>query len=215
MSNRLWVLGTVLVSIALVVLGWFLGISPKLNEADAASAERASVDSQNLAQEAAIALLKDQFADLSTLKADLKKIQSAIPSSVSADTFFDQIVSAAASSGVLLDNITPLEAAAYGGSVDPTAAADPNAVQPETPTDPTLPVANLDASLTGRLFTAGVSIKVLGSADQVYAFTEALQKGARIFLLTDVNFTTDADQGATLTGFIFVVTDTAAAATPQ
>lgn len=217
MSNRLWVLGTVLVSIAIVVLGWFLGISPRLAEAEAASAEAASVDSQNLAQEAAIAMLKEQFADLDTLKSDLKKLQISIPATASTDKFFDQIVSAASTNSVVLDNITALEGAVYGGSVDPAAATDPNAVQPpdSTASDPNTTASGLDSSLTGRFFTVGISIKVLGDADPVYAFVESLQKGGRLFLLTDVNFTTDGEPGATLTGFLYVVTDAAAVATPQ
>jgi Tfp pilus assembly protein PilO len=217
MSNRIWVFGAVLVSIVIIVLGWFLGISPKLAEADVASSERANVDAQNVAQEAAIGLLKEQFADLDKVKAELKKLQESIPNSTSADTFIDSVAAAAVSNGVILDSVTPLEGAAYGGSVDPTAAADPTAVQPADPsvTVPNTASTTLDASLTGRFYTVGVSIEVLGGADQMYAFADTLQKNNRLFLVTDVTFSTDGEPGGKITGFFFVVTDTAAAATPQ
>ncbi|HPM53090.1 MAG TPA: hypothetical protein PK282_12730, partial [Rhodoglobus sp.] len=66
MSNRLWIFGAVLASIAIVVLGWVVGISPKLAEGDAAATQRQNVDSQNLAQEQANVLLKEQFSKIKT-----------------------------------------------------------------------------------------------------------------------------------------------------
>lgn len=214
MSNRLWVLGAVLVSIAIVVLGWFLGISPKLAEVGIATLERQSVEAQNTAQEEAIALLKLQFADIDAYEDDLKELQSSVPEESSLDTFFDTIVAESAANGLIVDNITALEGAVYGGSVDPTAATDPEAVQPAEPVaaDPNAPAAALDPGLTGRFFTVGVSIRVLGSADQVYALADNLQLGKRLFLVTDVSFNTDGEPNGTITGFVYVVTSASPAA---
>ena len=214
MSNRLWILGAVLASIAIVVLGWVVGISPKLAEGAAADAQRQNVDSQNLAQEQANALLKDEFAKIKTYQDELKKLQVSVPATDALDVFFDQIVADSAANGVILDNLTALEAAIYGGSVDPTAATNPDTVKPEesTAADPNAPAAGLSSALTGRFFTIGISLKVTGGADQVFALAKTLQAKERLFLVTDIQFTTDGEPGATMTGFIFVVADPPATA---
>jgi hypothetical protein len=214
MSNRLWVFGAVLASIAIVVLGWVLGISPKLSEGDAAIADRQNVESQNLAQEQVIVLLKDQFTKIDTFKKDLKGLQLSVPATVAVDNFADKVVSLAAAQEVVVDNLTTLEAAIYGGSVDPTAAANPDTVKPteSTAADPNAPAAALDGALAGRFFTVGVSLKVLGNADQVFSLVKALQEGERLFLVTDVDFNTEGEASGTITGFIFVVADPPAAA---
>jgi hypothetical protein len=214
MSNRLWILGAVLASIAIVVLGWVVGISPKLAEADTAAAQRQNVDSQNLAQEQANALLKDEFAKIKTYQDDLKKLQVSVPATDALGVFFDQIVADSTANGLVLDNLTALEAAIYGGSVDPTAATNPDTVKPaeSTATDPNAPASGLSPTLTGRFFTIGVSLKVTGNADQVFALAKTLQAKERLFLVTDIQFTTDGEPGATITGFIFVVADPPAAA---
>ncbi|MFM9877193.1 MAG: hypothetical protein ACKVOG_05000 [Rhodoglobus sp.] len=208
MSNRLWVLGAILVSAAIIVLGWFLGISPKLAEASTSAGERQNVEAQNQAQEAAIALLKQQFAAIDDQKSKLKDLERAIPEAPELDTLIDFIVAASAANGVVVDNVTTLEGALYGGSVDPTAAADPAAVQPAEPgvTDPNAPPAAVDAGVVGRFFTVGISVKVFGSADQVFALVDSLQMGERLFLVTDVDFTTEGESAGTITGFVYVVT---------
>lgn len=161
MSNRVWILGAVLASIAIVVMGWVVGISPKLAEADTAAAQRQNVDSQNLAQEQANALLKDEFAKIKTYQDDLKKLQVSVPATDALNVFFDQIVADSTANGLVLDNLTALEAAIYGGSVDPTAATNPDTVKPaeSTATDPNAPASGLSPTLTGRFFTIGVSLK--------------------------------------------------------
>ena len=58
-GNRLWLLGTVAVIVIVVVLGWFLGISPKLAEGDAAISQIADVNAQNAVQQAALGQLKE------------------------------------------------------------------------------------------------------------------------------------------------------------
>lgn len=213
MSNRLWVLGTVLVSIALVVLGWVLGISPRLAEAGIAVTERQNVELQNQAQEAALALLKQQYEELDELEEELDDIQSSIPSKPATSEFFDQVLTTASAAGVAVEEIAALEGAIYGGSVDPAAATDSELVQPadgSAAPDPTL-----DGSLANRFFTIGVSIKVLGGADQVFSLVSALQEGERLFLVTDVDFTTGTEPRATITGFVYVVTDTTPAVPAQ
>ncbi|MCC6856437.1 MAG: hypothetical protein IT189_10300 [Microbacteriaceae bacterium] len=214
MSNRLWIFGAVLASIAIVVLGWVVGISPKLAEGDAAATQRQNVDSQNLAQEQANVLLKEQFSKIKTYQDELKKLQVSVPASAALDVFSDQIVTDAAANGLILTNLTSLEAAVYGGSVDPTAATNPDTVKPEesTAADPNAPAAGLNPSLTNRFFTIGVSLKVTGGADQIFTFAKGLQGDKRLFLVTDIQFTTDGEPGATITGFIFVVADPPAAA---
>lgn len=210
-SNRIWVFGALLLSVAIVGLGWLLGISPKLAEIDVAIAERTSVEQQNQAHEAVIAMLKGQFAQIDETQSELDELQLSIPGTSQLGTFFDDTAALVASHGLILDNLTALEGAAYGGSVDPNAPTGGGAVQPGdgTAVDPNAPAAPVDAGLAGRFFTIGIALKVLGTADQVFALTKAMQEDERLLLITDVDFTVDGgNQSAGITGFLFVVTAT-------
>ena len=48
-KNRLWIIGAVVVMVAIVALGWVVAIQPQLDAAAAADAQRATVDATNAA----------------------------------------------------------------------------------------------------------------------------------------------------------------------
>ncbi len=45
--NRLWIIGAVVVMVAIAALGWVVGVQPQLDAAAAADAQRATVDATN------------------------------------------------------------------------------------------------------------------------------------------------------------------------
>ena len=60
-KHRMWIVGAVLAIVAVLALGWFLGISPQLDEARAANTDRQNVEIQNAAYAAQLETLKKQF----------------------------------------------------------------------------------------------------------------------------------------------------------
>lgn len=206
-------LGVALASAAAIVLGWILGISPTLAQADLASSQAQAADSQNAVQQAALVKLKGQYDKLPELSAQLEKLQLAVPESANLDDFLDQLQEIAQSTGVSITSFVAAEGTLYGGGT----AAAPAAT---TPTPTPAPSGSSDAAgtaapaasagITNRLFSVPVTVAVKGTPEQVMAFTDASQKGIRFFLVTGDQFTGASSAeggGGTLTGFVFVVHD--------
>jgi len=78
-ANRIWYLIGGVAIIAILALGWFLGVSPQLAAAGTADAERATVEEENAAQNAILAQMKEQFAQLDVLTAELEELQVNVP----------------------------------------------------------------------------------------------------------------------------------------
>jgi hypothetical protein len=222
-GNRLWMLGVALASVAVIALGWILGISPTLAQADLASSQAQAADSQNAVQQAALVKLKGQYDKLPELSAQLKQLQLAVPETANLDDFLDQLQAIAQSTGVSITTFTAAEGTLYGGGTATAAAPAPTPTATATPapggtsaaSGTTAPAAS--AGITDRLFSVPVTVAVKGTPEQVMAFTDASQKGIRFFLVTGDQFTgaTSPDGGGgTLTGFVFVVHGAPAAVVP-
>jgi Tfp pilus assembly protein PilO len=216
-ANRIWVFGAAVVILAIVVLGWMLGISPKLAEADAASGDREAVEQQNDQQEAVLVVLREQFENLDDLKRQLKELQGELPDAPKVESFIEYATGVADSSGVVISNIKADEPVAYG--YDPAAPPPPAPAPSATPA----PTDGATADGTGAaavpttpapavvqpaaLYSIGISIEVQGSPEQVMAFSKQLQDGKRIFLPTAVAFSSGSAgvMGGTVTGYLFVL----------
>ena len=205
--NRLWVLGAVLLIGATAVLGWTLGISPKLTQASVADADRAAIETQNSAYEAQVATLKKQFEGIGDLKSNLAALRLAVPSAAEIPAFITQLDAIGQQHQVTLTDIkvndaqlyVPVAAAASTapsavapGTADATPAAGgtppPAAAAPVVPT-----VAEAAAALAPKpsaLVTAAnfvyvpVTLTIDGSYGNVLDFIEGLQKGTRLVLVT-------------------------------
>lgn len=221
-GNRLWILGASLAIAGIVVLGWLLGISPKLAEGDVAIASREAVEQQNAAQEAVLVGLKKQFEDLEGLKVELEDLQKQLPSNPEVEEFIGYVNDAAVLSGVVVSNIVAVEPTGYGATADgvaPPAAppAEGSGTTPEgDPATPATPAAGTPSAVGADLtsfFSVGVTIQVEGSPEQVMAFSKLLQESERVFLDSQVEFTSGSQGilGGSVTGFLFVLGSTAAA----
>ena len=115
------VLGGALVA-AIVVLGLFLGVLPRWQQAGAAESERRSVVLQNQGQEALIAALGAQRRQLPQLQAQVTALKQQIASGPHLEQLID--VAAALPAGAALRSITPVPGTAPPAS--PTASPSPN-----------------------------------------------------------------------------------------
>jgi Tfp pilus assembly protein PilO len=212
-NNRMWIIGTALLVVATVALGWTLGISPQLKAAATAAVETVSVDGQNVKNEADLEALKEKFSDIDSIRAELDALNISLPRDPQLATFIRQINSLAAQHAVTVQMITPTPAKIFAPEEAPAAApaADDAAEAPAaTDTDDVATTGTDDAAAAaaeevaratknvegGALVTIGMTIVVGGSYDAVLAFTQGLQQGDRLFMATGVSV---ADSGDTAT----------------
>ncbi len=198
-GNRLWLLGSIAAIATIVVLGWVLGISPKLLEVERAAAEQATVDQGNLAQQAALAQLKEQGANLDEVRAEVKKLQSDVPDEVLSEDFVDQVTSNSLAAGVVVKRITLGEATPWGSSLDSEGGS--STADQEGSAAPPYPTAE------EGVYTVSVTIEVVGEPLQVIAFSRLMQEGPRVFLNDTFSYAYKPDQKGTLTGYLFVYRD--------
>lgn len=215
-GNRLWTIGTAVLIVAIVVMGWFLVISPVVAQGRAAESQVAQIQSQNAAKQSSMKVLETQFATLPEQTAKLAALQMNVPDSADLGDFLDQIQGLAAASGVTVTNFAASEATAYGSGagavVAPPAAPAPTSSASAAPGATATkgaaegPAAVTGGDLSGKLFTVPISLAVTGSSQQIMAFAEAAQTGKRFFLVTGVSFNGDGvTTTGTVTGSIFVV----------
>lgn len=203
-GNSLWLLGTVAVMAAVVVLGWFLGISPRLAQVDSIGAELASVQQLNAIQESEIATLQQQDADIAELEEELDDLRTAIPTSVRAEDFVDAVAAVAARAGVTVTSIQFAKPGVWG--VAPDAAENPASTEAPADTDivplePPIPIG------PDGVFTVSVTIQVAGDPLAVIAFSRLIQEDARLFLLTGFDYAVSPDKTASIAGYLFVYAD--------
>jgi len=230
-GNRLFGLIVALLVVAVVLVGWFLGISPIVTQIAQANTERQNVEVLNQSHQAQLDLLKVQYEDMPELTKQLQTLQKSIPGSVLSDDFVDELQAIATASGVSISTLTIGEAVLYGTSADGTVAAptpDPEATddaeaaaeQPDATTEdvpadaPSGQPVTPGAELEGKFFTVPVSVNVSGPAPAVSAFIALCQESQRLFLLTRWDITGYSTGIATVavTGHTFVVRDPAAVA---
>ena len=219
-KNRMWIIASVLGIVAVLALGWMLGIQPQLSAAGQANDERATVEQTNMVQNAALTKLQKDFKSIDKLKADLSPLLASVPSGTEAPAFVRQIDAMAGASSVTLLGITMADPVAYApvaapavpapaGSATPTPAPTPEAVPAAAAAPVTAgmpPVTN--ALITGANFASlAVSIDVSGSYANVLNFVNSLQSGTRLVMVTGLKTAAITDAPgqvtATVSGLIY------------
>ncbi|MBX3088766.1 MAG: type 4a pilus biogenesis protein PilO [Cryobacterium sp.] len=202
MNSKTWLLLAALVSVGVLALGWFLGVSPKLTEMGDANQQREAVEAGNKAQEAKLAQLKAEFANIDEFKAQLAEAQLGLPPGDDLPTFLGQLHKLEAASGVVLTKFS----ASDGQQYIPAPGTKPNA----------LVKADNFVAIT-------IQLTVEGSRAQVIDFLSDLQNGQRLFLINKLNIenkaegtTSDSEGNSTsgytgsITGYVYVLVDPSA-----
>ena len=198
-GNRLWLLGTIAAVAVIVVLGWFLGVSPKLAGAEQATAEQLTVDQGNTIQQAEIDDLRQKDEDIDELRGAVEVLRKGIPESVLAEDFIDEIAADAIASGVTLKRITLSEPAPWGVELD--SAEGSSSAEDEGSAAPPAAVA------ADGVLTVSVTVEVTGPPEAVIAFSRLAQLADRLYLVDNFSFVGEPDLFSTLTGYLFVYVD--------
>jgi len=206
-KNRLWIIGSVLVMVALLVLGWFLGIQPQLAATATAIGQRVVVDQENAAHETSLAKLKKDFKEIDKLNEELVALSRSVPFGTEVPDYVDQLDALAKANKVTLKGLTVADPSAYtpvapavpvAPPAEPGAAAAPTGAPAATeapaeavPVPGAPPVTN--ERITAQNFASlGVNITIAGAYSDVLNFVNGLQTGSRLFLVTGLS--TKAEQ---------------------
>ncbi len=195
-NSRFWMLIAFVVSAAVLLMGWFLGISPKIDEANAAETQRANVETQNAGFQQTLDQLKSDSEKIDSIKSDLKEIQLQLPPDGDLSSFLGQLHELEVMSGVQLTSFSAGEGVPF--------VSVPNGT--DTVTSPLVTSENV--------IVIGVGLKVSGTKEQVLDFVHDLQFGKRLFLINSFSLQSgsDAEQGysGSITGFVYVLVDPSA-----
>ena len=226
-KNKLWLIGSVLVTSVIVVLGVLLGVQPQLDSMNGADASRAAVQSTNAGHVALLARLKHDFEDLDALTATAEALAESVPSGSAMPDFVDQLDAQAQAVGLTLTGMTVTEAQAYvpvlpevpaaaaatsTGSAAPdsegASAAASSAAAAATPA----PVALITES---NFAAFPLQITVTGTYAQVLEFVASLQSGSRLFLVHGIDTAQASGEealvNATISGLVYSLVAPAAA----
>ncbi len=186
--NRIIVIALVGLMVAVLALGWLVGVSPLLTQANSAMDEASNLTTVNNAGDAKVVVLKKQFADIDKLKATAVPLRASIPETVDAPTFLREIYAFCAQYGVTLTSVK------VGVPIDYVAPNAPgtNATTPTTPTATPTPAPTPGGSGTtsgtakSSLVLIPMKVIISGPYPNVMAFTDALQQGARLFFISKI-----------------------------
>jgi len=234
--NRIKMFAAMATAVAVLALGFFVGIQPQLSAASASREQQATVEAQNATIAATIEQLKADNEGMADLKATLGGLELKVPSTASMPSFLNQLDSMAATSGTVVTNFTAADAQAYDPAVvaEPTetetqdaagdttggAAATDAPVPAAASTSPEAPALVTDPSITAANFsTIAISVTVKGSYAAALDFVSRIQSGDRLFGLTSFASDGSSEGGAeasasdswTISGNVYVLQDAATA----
>jgi len=231
--NRIKMIIAALSGVAVLALGFLLGVQPQLTAASTAADQRISVESQNEGLRATLAQLVAENDKLSTLTTDRDTRRASVPAAADMPELIRQLDEMASQAGVPVTSFTTADAASYevpASTAAPTTEApadaaapaegeDAAAAAPVAPAAPTAPTTYTDPTITAANFsTIAVTVDIQGSYDQALDFVDRLQKGQRLFLVTAIT-SSEAEESAdgeaaaagtqtwTVGGLVFVMQD--------
>jgi Tfp pilus assembly protein PilO len=166
---RQWSLGTAVLFMLILLGSWFLLVSPKKSEAADIQTQTQTQLSQNDALRAKLVQLQQQSTKLADQEARLAAIRLHLPASLALSSYIRSMSTAASSSNVSLDALSPSEPAAV---IPPAAAGQTQA-----------------NSAAGSLMVVKVDIKASGSYFDLEQFVSKLENQQRSMLVTGFTIT--------------------------
>lgn len=233
--NRIKLIIAMVSGVAVLALGFFLGVQPQLTAASTAAEQKSTVDQQNEGIRAAVEQLIAENEGLSGLEAERDAKLASVPEAPDMPSLIRQLDAMAGQAGTMVTSFTaadPVSYAAPASATAPAAAAasaegtessegtddSADAAAAAAPADaalPTAPATVTDPSVTAANFsTIAVTVDIQGSYDQALDFVDRLQKGPRLFLVTAIT-SSEPEEGSetaegqtwTVGGLVFVMQD--------
>ena len=106
-TSQRWMLGAALVSVLLLIAGWFLLVTPQRSAAEQIRTDAEAQAAANVRAEAEIASLKAQYKDLPSLQQEEAQIRSRIPETPNMPALLRTLSTNAKTAGVTLVSVSP------------------------------------------------------------------------------------------------------------
>ncbi len=226
---KFWVIGTVVLTVLLVIAAYFLLIGPKRAEAADFRQQTEDTAASNAQLEAKIEQLKVQFAELPQRQAELAAIKQAMPEEAALPTLVRDLDAMASGAGVTLMSLAPGEPAPVGPPVGAAAPA-PAPAAGSAGEDGGTPAPSATAAAPSDLLASiPVSIVVVGDFYESELFLKNLQTDMpRAYLVTSLTVqaekeadasggkpaTKNGDVTMTIAGNVFVLKPAASVTAP-
>lgn len=217
-KNRLWTIGLGAAIAIVALVGWFLGISPIVEQTSAANIQKQSLALTNDSSQARVAALKKQFENIGTLETQRDELSKSIPTGASIASFLREVNALTTANGVTLGNAAvsgaqsyePPAAAAATTSTDTAAASASPSPSPSASAQTTDAAAATPAPATGSgLILVPITITVTGKYDNVLAFIGGIQAGERLYLVKTVSIrastAVDGNFDGSITGVVYAL----------
>jgi len=185
-----WIAGTGVVVVLLLAGAWFLLVSPVLTSAGETNATADQVESENVLLRERITVLKEQFANIETYRAELASLRTAVPTDDDVADYLRQLDGLAVAHSVTLTTVSPSTPTTFV----PAAAVptEPVAVPAEETADDTAGDVATDPATAAPVSIAPagmvavpLGLTAVGTYDNVRAFLDALQTGTPRLLLVE------------------------------
>jgi len=195
---RMRLILAVLLSLAILMLGWLFGAAPQLEAASLARADRAAVDAQNDVHRDRLVELQAQAARMDETLAEFAALQVQIPDGNALPDFVDELTAIAATHSVQVEQYTAEEPLSPLALQD--ASAPPADVTADSDGTATGDLAGASATTTAltstltpqNLFAIPISLSLRGTDTNVRAMLADLQTGPRLFVVTSAKIVADA-----------------------
>jgi type IV pilus assembly protein PilO len=201
-KNTLWIAGTGVLAVLILVASYFLLIAPKRAAAAETQTAASGVEQSNEALAAETERLKAQFATIDEQRAQLAQIRAELPAESDVPALIRQFTVFSAAAGVTVSNIAPGTLTPYVSAVTTTATSASSD-------------ATAAAAATSGISTLPVSVTVDGSFAGTELFVKNLQADMNRYMLVDSVSVVREDSTikTTVTGSLFVLSDESQGAT--
>lgn len=215
LENSAAIVGTVMVALLMVILGWFFGVAPRLNAANAATAANEAQVAQNVELNATLESRKADAIKVPQWLEDRQDVRDALPESEGLADWRRTLYAMVVNTGVTLVQDGTADAVETTNTL---ALADAAAAVGRE--------SYVESLVFAGLFATPFTFEVAGTPDQVGAFLLQLQgDDHRFFLVSGLDLTvfdTDGlvldravhagDESVSVSGYLFTLPQTAGVA---
>jgi type IV pilus assembly protein PilO len=201
-AERLWLIGGGLVAFLLILIGFFLVISPQRSQTSKVDSQVRAAREQNVALQQRIDALRQQNKNLARYRAQLATAKLALPAATGMSDFLRSLQALGNTTGTNVTSLTvgqPVDASSALTAAAPGAASAPGA--PAATTAAAAPPAGTVPVVT--VYAMAISAQVSGTPAALNKFLQQLQEvQPRAVLITQIVETdaATAKSGAGSTG---------------
>ncbi len=195
-----WIGGAAFGAVVILAGTWFLGVSPRLDEAEALHSDAERVEGDNAVLQQEVDVLAAQFARIEEYRSEVAALRKHVPAEIGSVEYHRQIDERATAAGVVITDVDvavpqlflnsaevqPAPAATGAAAADAEGTADAASDTAEGGTQPAAtapdPLSTASGMMEGFVLVPA-TVTVLGPFENVMTFVQGEQQAERIRLV--------------------------------